>query len=257
MRVLSLGAGVQSSALLLMACEGELTLDCAIFADTQWEPKAVYRHLDWLEAYAVDRGITVYRVSAGDLRADALSPDHNFASMPLYVRHTDGSTGMLRRQCTREYKITPIQRKVRQLGASARAPATLVMGISLDEFQRMRDSRVKYIQHEYPLVDRRLKRSDCLAWMQAHGFPEPPKSACIGCPFRRDAQWADLQREPGEWEDAVAFDEAIRSGQGQVDSRPAFIHRSATPLRLVDLRSAQERGQLDMFAEDCLGHCGV
>ena len=41
MRVLSLGAGVQSSTLLLMACHGELELDAAIFADTQWEPQWV------------------------------------------------------------------------------------------------------------------------------------------------------------------------------------------------------------------------
>ena len=38
--MLSLGAGVQSSTLLLMAREGELELDAAVFADTRWEPAA-------------------------------------------------------------------------------------------------------------------------------------------------------------------------------------------------------------------------
>ena len=49
--VLSLGAGVQSSTMALMAAKGEITPmpDCAIFADTQAEPQSVYDYLDWLE----------------------------------------------------------------------------------------------------------------------------------------------------------------------------------------------------------------
>ena len=39
LRILSLGAGVQSSVVLLMSIKGILPrLDAAIFADTQWEP---------------------------------------------------------------------------------------------------------------------------------------------------------------------------------------------------------------------------
>ena len=51
-KVLSLGAGVQSSCLALMAERGEYGLskpDFAIFADTGWEPPAVYEHLEWLK----------------------------------------------------------------------------------------------------------------------------------------------------------------------------------------------------------------
>lgn len=49
MRILNLGAGVQSTTIFLMAHEGELPMiDYAIFADTQEEPKAVYDHLAWL-----------------------------------------------------------------------------------------------------------------------------------------------------------------------------------------------------------------
>jgi 3'-phosphoadenosine 5'-phosphosulfate sulfotransferase (PAPS reductase)/FAD synthetase len=48
LRVLSLGAGVQSTTLALMAAHGEIEPPhCAIFADTGWEPRAVYDHLDW------------------------------------------------------------------------------------------------------------------------------------------------------------------------------------------------------------------
>jgi hypothetical protein len=90
LRVLSLGAGGQSSTLLLMSLAGELPrLDGAVFADTGWEPKAVYQHLDRLQAAAE---IPIYRVSV-NLRHDALDPGHRFASMPLHVRRPDGRSG--------------------------------------------------------------------------------------------------------------------------------------------------------------------
>ena len=72
MRILSLGAGVQSSTLLLMAVHGELELDRAIFADTQWEPAAVYSWLETLVPLAERAGIPVVIVTAGNLRDDAV-----------------------------------------------------------------------------------------------------------------------------------------------------------------------------------------
>ena len=69
--VLSLGAGVQSSTLALMAAHGEVTPmpDCAIFADTGWEPKAVYDWLDWLEPQLP---FQVTRVANGNIYDDQI-----------------------------------------------------------------------------------------------------------------------------------------------------------------------------------------
>ena len=84
-RYLSLGGGIQSSACLLLAIQGKIApFDAAVFADTGWEPAAVYSHLDRLERLAVPAGIPVVRVSTGNIRADALDPKHRFASMPLW-----------------------------------------------------------------------------------------------------------------------------------------------------------------------------
>jgi len=249
MRVLSLGAGVQSSTLLLMAREGELDLDVAVFADTQWEPAAVYAHLEWLESVS---SVPIERVTHGDIRALTLAAT-SFVSLPFYVEQPDGSQGMGRRQCSKEYKIYPIRRWLRERGASRTQPAALVFGISLDEHQRMRDSGVGYAVHEYPLVQRRMTRGDCLVWLGQHGYPQPPKSACIGCPYRRNSEWRKLT--PAEFADAVAFDAAIRQQRGVRGQQ--FVHRSCTPLLSVDLRNEQDRGQLEMFDEECEGVCGV
>lgn len=101
LRLLSLGAGVQSTTVLLLACEGEIPrFDVALFADTGWEPRAVYTNLDRLAAHAERHGIPVRQVSAGNIRADALDPRHRFVSMPLHTLNPDGSRGLARRQCT-------------------------------------------------------------------------------------------------------------------------------------------------------------
>ena len=150
LRVLNLGAGVQSTTLFLMSCEGELPrVDHAIFADTGWEPASVYKHLEWLTIKAEEAGIPLHRVSNGNIRSDALvsqvrgktTNGVRYASMPLFTKHPDsGSRGMIRRQCTREYKIEPIERFIRRellgLAPRERAPAGAVeqwFGISFDE----------------------------------------------------------------------------------------------------------------------------
>ena len=71
LRVLSLGGGVQSTTVALLAAEGAIDkVDAAIFADTQWEPAQVYRHLNWLEPRLP---FPVYRVTRGDIKQNILT----------------------------------------------------------------------------------------------------------------------------------------------------------------------------------------
>ncbi|MEV6931402.1 hypothetical protein AB0M46_43860, partial [Dactylosporangium sp. NPDC051485] len=191
-RYLSLGAGVQSSATLLLAARGEIpTFTAAVFADTGWEPAAVYDHLERLERIAADAGIPITRVSAGHIRADALDPKHRFASMPLFTLGPDGQRGMARRQCTSEYKIKPIKAEIRRrLGYPhpKRVPAGVVadiaIGISVDEIGRARDADVGYMRNVFPLLDLGWRRGDCVAYLERYGLPGTPKSSCLGFPIR-------------------------------------------------------------------------
>ena len=116
LRILSLGAGVQSTTLLHMMIAGEIEMaDHVIFADTGWEPEPVYAHLAKLEALMEKHKIRFHKVSAGNIREDALNMEKRFASMPLYMKKQDGSKGMVRRQCTNEYKIQPLLKLQREL----------------------------------------------------------------------------------------------------------------------------------------------
>lgn len=260
--VLSLGAGVQSTVLALMAARGEIgpMPDCAVFADTEWEPRHVYEHLAWLETQLP---FPVHRVSAGNLRQDQISgrnsTGHRYSAVPWYMLKPTGEKVMGRPQCTAEYKLRPLQRKVVELMGGKRPARGCEMwvGISSDEMIRMKESRVKYIVNRWPLVERRMNRQDCLRWMMERQYRTPPKSSCIGCPFHTDHQWRELRdKHPAEWADAVEVDRAIRR-QGKVNSLQ-FMHRSCVPLDQVDLSTPQERGQTEFgFLQECEGMCGV
>lgn len=267
LRILSLGAGVQSSTIALMMAAGEIpTVTCAIFADTQSEPEATYAHLDWLEKQLP---FPVHRVTAGNLGTEILATSRgeqrNDARPPFYVKSANGTRGILRRQCTGDYKIDPIHKHIRQLlgvAKGARVPkdcsVVQVIGISYDEAGRMKTSRHAWQTNDYPLVARRLTRGHCIEWLRARGFPIPPKSACVFCPFRRDVEWQLMRVEaPRDFALAVSIDEAIRApGYGRLVGE-CYVHQSLQPLAEIDFEHRAHRFQTNLWDDECDGVCGV
>jgi len=268
LRVISLGAGVQSTAMALMAAHGEIgpMPDCAIFADTGWEPRAVYRHLEWLRSGALP--FPVRTVSNGDIRMSLTSDKPGrYAAVPFFLRFGNGEKGMARRQCTHEYKLKPLWWAYRELLGKGRkqriekGAVEVWIGISTDEAMRMKPAHATWMVNRWPLIERRMSRWDCLQWLRRHGYPEPPKSSCIGCPFHNDKHWRDMRdNQPDEWADAVYVDAMIRSGGTQFNAKirgEQFMHASLEPLDQVDLSTAEDHGQLNLFNNECEGMCGV
>lgn len=268
MDVISLGAGVQSSTMLLMAGQGEILPkpQYAIFSDTGWEPKSVYTHLQWLVEESAKHGIPVIKVDNGNIRKDVLraaKEQTRDASMPFYSLQEDGEKGIIPRKCTGEYKIQPVQRKIRELlgyEPKKRIPPNSVvqwMGISLDEVQRMKTSPDKWIELRYPLIEKRMTRADCLSWLKRNGYREPPKSSCIGCPFHSNYMWLQMKRnDPEAWNDAVKFEKELHNSPGlRGMNGKLFLHRSCKPLSEVDLQ--EDQIELDLFMNECDGMCGV
>lgn len=275
--ILSLGAGVQSSTLALMAARGEVPdypkLDGAIFADTQDEPASVYKWLDWLEAEIARSPFPypVHRVTAGRLSGEALelfkSRDGRTISrtnIPFFT-DDDGVAGkIMGRSCTADYKIKPILKKARELGGIKRGQKTVGVvqwiGISLDEVHRMKVSRDPWAENVWPLVDMRMRRHDCLLWMERNGYPKPPRSSCVFCPFHNDHEWRRLRdEEPEAFAEAVAFEKKLQAVKAQTDNMRAvpYLHRSLVPLDQVDLSTLEDAGQMSLFGNECTGMCGV
>lgn len=263
-RFLSLGAGVQSSTIALMIAHGEIEpIDCAIFADTQWEPPAVYNWLDWL---CEQVPFPVHRVTQGSLRESVLTKQNatgqRFASVPWFTVNEDGSPGMVRRQCTQEFKLQPLlleKRRLLGLEKGQRAKGVLcetLIGISTDEASRMRDSHEPWSVNVYPLIDKRMSRADCLRWMRDHGYPQPPKSSCIVCPFHSNAEWRRLKQDPELWSEVVFIDELIRKPVRGMRGEQ-YAHSQRIPINEVDVSTAEDHGQINLFENDCEGMCGV
>ena len=279
-RVLSLGAGTQSTVLALLLSQSDSRLaeagypkpDVAVFADTGWEPEYVYRHLEWLEGQLT---FPLLRISAGNLKKNLKQgrtvSGHRFVDVPLFTVDGDGKKGILRRQCTNHYKINPIYREIRKLaGGKPRRPfpkdvvVEMWLGISKDEASRMKPSRESWIQHCWPLVEVDMSRQDCINWFSSE-FPgrNLPRSACVICPYRSDENWLELKRqEPQSYEEAVRFDRWLRASTKNpvrrlLRGRP-YLHASRRPLdTALERRETQDASDIDSFDNECEGLCGV
>ena len=234
LRVLSLGWGVQSWTLAAMAALGDIPkIDVAVHSDTTHEASGTYAHAKkwtpWLEA----RGIPVVTVKADN--PDVIRQEHgNSVIIPAFTVSATGKRGQVRRQCTNRWKIQPIRRYMRTLLPPNPKPGSvdLVLGISWDEALRMRTSDIKYAVNSFPLVDQRIKRSDCITYLQNNGLDVPPKSACVFCPYHSRDGWRELKRQGGsDWNRAVAVDSNIRNKQAKKGAGWAlFIHPFREPL---------------------------
>ncbi|MCY4528731.1 MAG: hypothetical protein OXD46_06865 [Chloroflexi bacterium] len=177
--------------------------DCAIFADTHWEPPTVYEYIEWLKdqlrfpVYVVDNSLPRARHGGMSLREDVKaltnhSGSRSYMDIPVFLKGRDGeSNGIGRRQCAANYKVMPIHRKIRELlrlRKGQRVPsattAELWLGISTDEAARMKDSRDPWVGNRYPLIQAGMSRRDCIDWWSARYARPLERSACAPCPFQ-------------------------------------------------------------------------
>lgn len=262
LRVLSLGAGVQSTALALMAAHREFAEmpDLAIFADTGDEKRATYAHVDWLETVLpyplvrvrrFDEALSHFTISyyRGERDRKFTPPFHSTAH------------GMLPIHCSKEWKTRAIIREVRtRLGYLPKQRVKgddrveMWLGISLDEFHRQKPAEPPWLSNRWPLIERRLRRGDCLIWLERHGYTAPPRSACTHCPLQTDREFAEM--EPIDFAAAVAVDEAIRAG-GNGTAGPLYVSWRRRPLAELNFAELSGADQPDLFGNECGGHCGV
>lgn len=280
--ILNLGAGVQSTALYLMSIDGDVPkFDYAIFADTQEEPADVYKHLEWMESLG---GPKIVRATAGklgdcviagtDWRGNRRKDGTYFSSIPAYVQDDAGKNrGVGQRQCTKEFKVDVVERVIRRdiYGCEPGRPlpkeavCIQYMGLSFDEPRRVIRVKQRYSARpaqwkvEFPLWDLEMTRVDCKAYLKGR-VPHPvPRSACVFCPYKTNAEWRELkENDPEGWRRAVEVDEAVRGDGARGHS---FLHRSYQPLKDADLRTdGQKTGQMGLFVDfdnECDGMCGV
>lgn len=263
---LSFGAGVQSSVMLMRALAGDIERpDHVIWADTGFEPRAVYRHVDWAERQCAKHGLPFHRVRSKLTLRDSF---HEFErgerkhwKNAAPIRNEDGAPTL--RKCTAGVKIYPLRKaEIKLLGHKTsrgipKGSAVVQIGISTDEARRAAPSEESWVDRSYPLIDPlKMTRNDCRAWWEAH-FPHVnlPSSSCTICPFKTVKMWHDMrQNQPDDFAEAVDYDERIRAAYEKYYGRSFYLTGQARPLS--DL--GPEQGALDL--EDaiyCAGGCGL
>lgn len=277
LRVLSLGAGVKSSTVLFKMLDQEIKpADIAIFADTGNEPKEVYVWLDYLKDLMKDK-MNFYIVrneeNTGHIIDDYKSSSGRHSLIPLHIKRADGTTSINMRTCTSEYKIKPLQRKIKEiLGGNLRGKCVeMVMGISFDEIQRVKIPSNKWQINCYPLVENKITRSDCKHWISHTNYGQPPRSACIICPYHDNKEWKNLKDNyPDEFEYAVKFDEWLRDPNSNSAALQKFrdynikkqtpseqyVYKGKIPPKEATFEEPSDY-QGSLFDDECEGMCGI
>ena len=260
---ISWGGGVQSTAMAVMSAFGDLPqVDAVIMADTGWERTKTIEVVKFYKKWLNDNGIRVHITSAKNKIMVDGKQEHTH--MPLW---TIGG-GPLRRQCTREYKLVPIKHCIRRImGFDVSLPphpkpgaCSVWLGISWDEMERMKASKTQYMKNRWPLLEKRLTRTDCKDYLNSHNLPVPVKSSCVGCPYRDASTWIEIMHEDnGDYYEAVQYDKQIRNiALAGVSSNQLFVYRTSQPLDEVDfVKEAKKERKSKQLPLLCGGLCNV
>lgn len=174
--------------------------------------------------------------------------------------HLEGErSGMLRRQCTGDWKLLPMRRwiskELKRRGLTkTEGVVNLWLGITLDEIGRVKKSDVKYIKNTYPLLDffdTPWTREQLIDWLETNGFDIPPKSACVFCPFHDRELWREI-KSSDDWSYALEIDSAIRHKRAGYN---CYLLSARQPLETYDFEE-KDTGQMGLWEDaECEGVC--
>ena len=193
---LSYGGGLQTFAILILIEKGKVRADEVIFADTGAEHSETYEHIENVVKPICERiGVDFTVVRMAKQVKDRITKEMKVAHSLTETIEIRGRIPSLRnRWCTEYSKIVPIKHYIREKQAKRAyvKPATALIGISLDEWQRMHKPHLSEYVTSYPLIEMRMTRQDCIELIRKSGYPLPPKSGCYFCPFQGPQQWRKL-----------------------------------------------------------------
>lgn len=253
-KAISYGGGVQSTALVLLAIEGTIDFDVALFAnvgDDSEHPASLAWVRDVMQPYAESHGFPVHELHRvmrdGTTRTLMEDLERDSRTINIPIRMANGAPG--NRNCTHAFKVQVVGKWLKAHGASKDDPATVAIGISTDEFHRASNKRaMPYENPVYPLIEMGWDRSRCMAYIKDVLGAVPPKSSCFFCPFHRPAMWSQMKRyEPELFEKSVALEKLLNERRAKLGKDPVWLTRFNMPL---DEAIAEEQDSLPGMAPD-------
>jgi len=219
---LCLGAGVQSSAMLLYIYDGVIKKpDYIVFSDTGSEMPYTYEHIEnTLKPFCEEKLNMPLIVVRGGKIEDGAFQDYDLHEF-YYERNLIPMRGI--RSCTDRFKIAPIRRFMRSIvgftnkgtinknGSLLKKThlCSIQLGITTDENHRMHTSDVKWVRNTFPLIENNLSWTDCKERMAQEGW-STEKSGCFICPYQGLKSWRLLRtRYPPLFIKALDMEEAL------------------------------------------------
>lgn len=262
-RYFSFGGGVQSTAVLVLAAQGRVQYDAFLFSNVgndSENPATIAYVENVAKPFAAAHGIELVELQKRRRTGEAvtllgqLHHSRKSIDIPAYV----GAGAPGNRNCTINFKMNVIGKYTKAHGATEADPATVAIGISMDEIQRMHNkSAIAWQTLEYPLIDLRLYRRDCMRLIADAGLPVPPKSSCWFCPFHRRDEWVTMKREqPEQFGRAVALEQMLNERRATLGRDEIYLHASLQPLeRAVGDQMAFDFSESDMPCDT--GYCFI
>lgn len=233
----SYGGGTQSTACLVLAARGDIHFDHWVMADVGADsenPETLEYYEKHALPFAEAHGINLV-TTRWDRRTGVITLreylDEIKTSIPIPVNFGQGPASRL---CTLRWKIEPVARYHKRVGATTDTPGAVGLGFSTDEVHRCRDtSKHAWQTPVYPLIDLGLSRQDCIALVMDAGLPEPPNSCCWFCPFQRPSQWEERRRtHPELIDEAIELETMLSERTEAMGKGPCWIGGKA-PLTAV------------------------
>ena len=198
MRILSFGAGVQTTALAILAVQGKMPVDVVVFADTKGEKPETYWYME---------NYTIPLLQHEGIRFEWLENQSKYDGKSLYdfsIKH-QFLPGMPSRQCSDHFKARVIHKKFPK--------AQKMIGFNTDEIKRSENPIHK--GSIFPLLELGYSGSDCVQIIQDYGWMIPTKSSCFFCPFQRPYEWNWLKTRHYD-----LFHKALELEQAMYDKHP-------------------------------------
>lgn len=246
------GGGVQSVAIAVLIKRGRLPLPEYIgMADTSYERAAVWEYNERYTFPMLAELGTAVDVIPHDYATVDIEAQNGDLLLPVFT-----ITGKLPTFCSNEWKQRVYNRRLRELGYGPKRPVIKWLGYSLDEYDRMKTTGLKWIENAFPLLfgyGIRYRRSELEKIILDFGWPLPPSSACDFCPNRNNNTWQEIKsNEPETWQNAVERDEWLRRPEQVERWGETYIHGSLIPLSEVDFTVAEKGLPLfDMCGASC------
>lgn len=264
LKILSCGAGMQSTALALMSCANKLIeenragdfnckytqgvpiYDAVIFCDLGLEPSWVLSQVNFIKNACEWAGISFY-ILESNLYEDYINNfgEKRVVSVPFWTVDENGKKGKMMRNCTLDYKINMIQKFIRweilgyKKGAHTKPEDIkaheMHIGFSKEEERRCSENPHKMFVNKFPLCDLGLVRADNYAYIKDVWGLDSKASACCFCPFHTNYFFKHIKKHnKPEYEQTLVFDQLLEDQQPntKINSK-LFISRSRK--RIKDL----------------------